>query len=176
MLGVLVADDEAPGKTDDRNDPAFGHSAHVVLARARYDIFSESYVGLIATDREFMNGHSRVAASTASSASAVIIASDQDDRLRSVRCRARTALWPMMDIGFRKQGRNLSYGISHWEVHPHFGTDVGFVRRVDMRQTNIRAGTRGGPRAGWSTGVREAITRGTTTTPASCRTKTPTRA
>ncbi|OLC82676.1 MAG: hypothetical protein AUH72_06135, partial [Acidobacteria bacterium 13_1_40CM_4_65_8] len=141
MLGVLVADDEAPGKTDDRNDPAFGHSAHVVLARARYDIFSESYVGLIATDREFMNGHSRVGGVDGQFRfgrnhrfGIKMIASDRFDAEHGRRS------GPMVDIGFRKQGRNLSYGISHWEVHPNFGTDVGFVRRVDMRQTNISGG------------------------------------
>lgn len=56
------------------------------------------------------------------------------DRLDSEHGRRRG---PMIDVGFRKQGRNLSYGISHWEVHPDFGTDVGSVRRVDMRQTNL---------------------------------------
>lgn len=45
---------------DDRNDLAFGRSAHIVVGRLRYDVFSESYIGLIMTDRELMNGHSRV--------------------------------------------------------------------------------------------------------------------
>ena len=46
----------------------------------------------------------------------------------------------MADVGFRKQGRNVNFGVSHWQVSPDFGTDVGFVRRVDIRQTNVSGG------------------------------------
>ena len=138
MLGLVVADDEAPGKVDDPNDPAFGQSAHVVIGRVKHDLFSESYVGLIATDREFLNGYSRMGGVDGQfrfgrnhRLGVQVMASDRSDAVKG----RRTG--PMVDIGFRKQGRNLSYGISHWEIHPEFGTDVGFVRRVDMRQTNI---------------------------------------
>jgi hypothetical protein len=141
MLGVMVANDEAPGKVEDRTDPAFGRSAHVAIGRVRYDIFSESYVGLIATDREFMNGYSRLGGVDGQlrfgrnhRLSFKVIGSDRSDSEHG----RRTG--PMTDVSFRKQGRNLSYGISHWEVHPDFGTDVGFVRRVDTRQTNVNGG------------------------------------
>jgi len=141
MLGLVVADDEAPGKVDDPSDPAFGQSAHVVIGRAKYDVFPESYVGVIATDREFINGYSRLGGIDSQflfgrnhRLGIKVMASDRRDSENG----RRTG--PMMDIGFRKQGRSLNYGISHWEIHPEFGTDVGFVRRVDMRQTNISGG------------------------------------
>ena len=37
-FGMLVADDEAPGRVDDPAEPAFGHSAQVAIGRVRYDL------------------------------------------------------------------------------------------------------------------------------------------
>src|SRR4029077_19622965 len=41
-VGLLVANDEAPGKVDDPQDPAFGRKAQFVVGRARYDLYRES--------------------------------------------------------------------------------------------------------------------------------------
>ena len=54
----LLADDEAPGKVDIRANPAFGKTAQTVLGRVRYD-YSGSYVGVLFTDREFLDSNSR---------------------------------------------------------------------------------------------------------------------
>jgi hypothetical protein len=113
----------------------------VVIARARYDVFTESSVGVIASDREFANTFSRLGGVDGSfrigrnqRLSVKVMASERLDAAGVRRS------GPMMDVSFRKEGRNLSYGVSHFEVDPEFGTDVGFVRRVDMRQTNLSGG------------------------------------
>jgi hypothetical protein len=54
-LGLLVANDEAPGHVDDVADPAFGQKAQFVIARLRQDLYTESFVGALVTDREFEN-------------------------------------------------------------------------------------------------------------------------
>jgi hypothetical protein len=41
----------------------------------------------------------------------------------------------MVDVGYRKEGRDLSYSVMHFEISPDFRTDTGFVRRLDERQT-----------------------------------------
>ena len=46
-LGVLVANDEAPGRFADAGDPAFGHNANIFVGRMRYDLYSESHVGTV---------------------------------------------------------------------------------------------------------------------------------
>ncbi|SVB03972.1 uncharacterized protein METZ01_LOCUS156826, partial [marine metagenome] len=46
-LGVIVADDEAAGYFDDSTDPRFGLTSQTVVGRARYDFYSESYLGAI---------------------------------------------------------------------------------------------------------------------------------
>ena len=60
-VGVLYASDAEPGNLDDATDPAFGSSADTFVGRARYDLYAESHVGTIFTNRELLGGHSRLA-------------------------------------------------------------------------------------------------------------------
>jgi hypothetical protein len=64
-LGVLAANDEAPGRVA-FGETGFDQSAAVFLGRVRYDFYPESYIGGVLTDREFLDGS---AASTRSSSS-----------------------------------------------------------------------------------------------------------
>ena len=153
-LGVLFASDEGASLgVDDRLDPAFGQSAQTFVGRARYDLYSESFIGAIVTDREFLDGYSR------------LVGADSNFRIGATHqlgfrafgtdrraaqsgpqvnpCPA-TASDPegpaacggyAMDFGFRKRGRNLSYSIDSFALSPDFRTDVGFVRRTDQRET-----------------------------------------
>ena len=145
-LGVLFADDEAPGKRDDSTHPAFGQTAQFVLGRARYDLYPESHVGVIATSRQFMDGYSRVGGvdgqlllSRASRLNFVAVQSshrDEDGVERS---------GPMLGAAFRHEGRHLrAFGYT-FHVYPGFHTDVGFVRRVDQRVVGTEVGYRWWP-------------------------------
>ena len=60
-LGLIVTDDEAAGRRVDATDQGFGKSARFLIGRARYDLYSGSYIGAIVTDREFLEGYNRVA-------------------------------------------------------------------------------------------------------------------
>ena len=60
-FGILVANDEAPGRVQEATDPAHGETAKVFAGRARYDLYAESYVGGLVTDRQFLDGYSRAA-------------------------------------------------------------------------------------------------------------------
>ena len=133
-VGVLFANDEAPGKTGDERDPAFGQTAQVFLGRARYDLYAESHIGVIATDREFLDGYSRVGGIDArfrlgrtSSVTMQYVASQHRDETGIERAGTTTHL------AFDQRGRNLSYSASLDTVDPNFRTDTGFVRRVDTR-------------------------------------------
>ena len=135
-VGFVLANDEAPGKVDDPLDAAYGQSTQVLLGRVRYDLASESTVGAIVTDREFLDSYSRAGGLD----SQFRIGSNHRLSVRTVATRHRdlagieTSGW-MFDMGLQKQGRNLSYGIMNFEISPGFKTDMGFVRRVDQRQT-----------------------------------------
>ncbi|MDP6582264.1 MAG: FlgO family outer membrane protein, partial [Vicinamibacterales bacterium] len=133
-VGVLVSDDEAPGRRDDPTDPAFGETAKVVVGRARYDLYAESYIGVIATDREFLGGYSRVGGvdgrfrlGRTSSVSFQYAASQHRDETGAERS------GPIFHVNYNRRGRNLSYSASVDTVDPEFRTDTGFVRRVDTR-------------------------------------------
>ena len=57
-LGVLTANDRAPGRVDNQEDPAFDKNAQRLIARARYELYAESNIGAIFTSREFLDSHS----------------------------------------------------------------------------------------------------------------------
>jgi hypothetical protein len=135
-LGLLVANDEAPGRVDNRQDPAFGRTAQFVVGRARYDLYRESTTSVIFTNREFMNQHSRAIGGDGDFAFgrthrffARIIATDHRDAAGVQR------KGYFYDFNLRKAGRNVSYSLISNAISPDLRTDVGFVRRTDQRQT-----------------------------------------
>ena len=133
-VGVMYAGDEAPGDTDDPDDPLSGTAAQTFVGRVRYDLYAESHVGAIFTDRGLHGGRSRLAGF------------DSNFRLsdtHSVAFRAmRTAHRDLdgleteghlQNAELRMQGRHLRYNAGYYELSPEFRTDVGFVRRTDQR-------------------------------------------
>ena len=145
-LGLLVADDEAPGKLDDRSDPLFGKNATTVAGRVRYDLYSESHLGAIFTDREFLGSYSRMAGvdgrfqvNPTTSADFMAITSQNLD------VQGGESSGPMFDLGWRHNGRNLSYSASYYSLDPEFDTEVGFVRRRDIRRVSTSTSYRWWP-------------------------------
>jgi len=136
-LGVVVANDEAPGKVDNRSDPAFDRPAQFFMGRFRYDLYPESHIGMIFTDREFLDAFSRLGGVDSQFA----IGRNRRVGLRAIFTDHRDAAGvrrtgSMYDASFRKEGRNLSYFIASFGIDPDFKTDAGFVRRLDQRQTS----------------------------------------
>ena len=133
-VGLLFANDEAPGNLDDVGDRAYGKTANVVIGRVRYDLYAESHLGLILTDREFLNGYSRLGGADGNfrltNATSVgfraVTSQNRDQDLLST-------AGSMFDVGLRSQGRNLTYSFMGYSIAPEFDTAVGFVRRRDIR-------------------------------------------
>ena len=151
-LGVLVANDEAPGKLDDIADPAFGQTANVLIGRVRYDLYSESHLGAILTDREFSDTHSRLAgvdgnfrlSDTTSIGFRAITTQNRDVDAEDT-SRLNDTYGNMFDVGLTSQGRNLNYFVAGYTIAPDFNTDVGFVRRRDIKALTSRIGYRWWP-------------------------------
>ena len=145
-LGVVVADDEAAGRLDDRAHPLYGTSAQTVLGRARYDFYAESYLGAIMTAREFGDDHNRVAGidgrfrlGRTHRISFLAAGSETEDgTLGSLSGGA-------IEADFSKQGRNVSYNVAHSRIDPGFLTSTGFLPRVDLQQTSGTASYRWWP-------------------------------
>ena len=134
-LGVLVANDAAPGKFDDPGEYGFGETANFVIGRARYDLYSQSYIGAIMTDREFLDSYSRVAGvdgrfrlGQTHRAQFLAVTSSHRD------LDGNALSGPMFNAELRRDSRHLSYSVDFNSIDPDFRTDAGFVRRVDMQQ------------------------------------------
>ena len=134
-IGLLFANDEAPGKLDDGADPAFGRTAQFLIGRARYDLYAESYIGAIVTDREFLDQYSRVGGVDANfrlgNSQSVSMAFFQAQHRDSAGVERTGDGW---SFNYNNRGRNLTYSFSTDGLDPNFRTDTGFVRRVDTRQ------------------------------------------
>jgi hypothetical protein len=134
-MGFLVANDEGPGKIDDQNDPAFGQKAQFAIARLRYDFRPESSIGIIVTDREFVDQYSRVGGVDGQ----LRIGSNQRAGFRAITSRHRDVdgvqlNGNVLDFGYRKEGRNLRFSGNYFSISPGFRTDTGFIRRVNQRR------------------------------------------
>jgi len=141
-VSVIVADDEAPGKVDPA-DPAFGKTAQTMLGRLRYD-YSGSYVGVLFTDREFLDGNSRFGGFDGRWQ----IGRAHRLSYKAFTTRRRDLLGvdhtgELAEVVFAKEGGRFGYRSQSHLVDPDFSTDVGFVRRTDQR------GTRGGTSYRW---------------------------
>ena len=135
-VGVIYANDESPGNIEEAADRAYQQSAQTFVGRLRYDLYAESHIGAMVTNREFLDSHSRLAGI------------DSNFRLgdtHSVAFRAMGTQHRDLDgvatsghyaeAVLRKQGRNLTYRLISYVLSPDFKTDVGFVRRTDQRRT-----------------------------------------
>ena len=136
-LGVLYADDEAPGRRDDPSDPAFGQVAQVVIGRARYDLYGESHLGGLLTDREFQDGYNRMTALDGQ------FRLGATDRFNFVVAQSQTReedgverSGPAFGTAYRHNGRNLSFTNFTWVTDPDFRNQVGFVRRTDEKRAS----------------------------------------
>ena len=136
-IGVLYANDTAPGAVDDPLDLDFEKSAQTFVGRVRYDLYSESFVGAVFTDREFLDGSSRLAGLDSN----FRLGDTSSVGFRALRTdhRDQDGLETdgyLVDANFRQRGRKLTYGASAYALSPDFKTDVGFVRRTDQRRVN----------------------------------------
>ena len=140
-VGMIVANDEAPGLTDTLTDPSFGQKANNFVGRARYDLYAESFVGAIFTQRGFMDSHStlggidgnfRLGQTQALSFKAV--QTDHRD-LEGVDRQGQ-----MFDLTWRMNSRHWSSFVGLYTLSPDFRTDIGFVRRVDQKRGFTRVG------------------------------------
>jgi hypothetical protein len=115
----------------------------------RFDVYPESFIGVVATDREFADTFSRLGGVDGQ----FKIGRNHRLGFRALATDMRTDAGErhtgsLLDVGLVKEGRNLSYGLIHYEIHPEFGTTTGFVRRVDTKETIANVGYRWWPE-GW---------------------------
>ena len=148
-VGLLVANDAAPGRGHADTDPAAGKTAQVFVGRARYDLYPESYIGTLVTDRQFLDGYSRAAGidgqfrlgrtGQLNFIGFQTLNRDQDGVETS---------GPTAGVFLQKNGRNLQLSTFNETSDPDLRTDLGFIRRVNTRTHRDTLGYRWWPE-GW---------------------------
>src|SRR5690606_29783937 len=140
-LGLLAANDRAAGNVEDQEDPAFGEKAHTLIARAQYDLYTSSNIGFLFTDREFLDGYSRLFGFDGNFRFSSALSGDfkvVGTRHQALGAGEETS-GHMASARIGRTGRYFSGSLQLSQVSPEFRTDVGFVRRRDTQ--NITANT-----------------------------------
>ena len=145
-IGVLTAEDAAPGNVDDLTDPRLGETAQNFIGRVKYDVYSESHIGAIFTDREFLDSSSMLGGVDGS----FRLSRSRSTNFRMIGTRHRDLAGVerdghVYDASISDTGRNLRWSASAYEISPNFDTEVGFVRRVDQRRIDSAGGYRWWP-------------------------------
>jgi hypothetical protein len=145
-LGVLLADDEAPGKSVPTGDPLFGQKAKVGVFRLQRDILQQSTLGVIYTDRELaggfnrvggLDGHFKLSSNWAAAFQGVTSSTRFSDGSRLA--------GPAYKSYLRHTGRHLYYDLEFDDRSPGFFTDVGFLAENRVTRPFIRSRDITGP-------------------------------
>jgi hypothetical protein len=131
-LGLFFADDEAPGKVESDTDAAFGRKAHTLLARFKYDLYRNAHVGMIFTDREFLDDYSRLAGFD----TALAIGVTKNLGFRFYKTDREDGGTPRSgwssELTVRHNGRNLGWSLIHNAISPDFGSQLSFIERTNQ--------------------------------------------
>ena len=138
-LGVLLADDEAPGKSVPPGDPLFGEKAKVGVFRMQRDVLMQSSLGLIYTDRELAGGFNRVGGVDGH----VKLSGNWATAFQGVTSSTRFTdgsqlAGPAYKSSLRHTGTHLYYDLEYDDRSPGFFTDVGFLAENRVPRPYLR--------------------------------------
>jgi len=145
-VGILTAEDEAPGNLEDATDPMFGKTAQNFIGRVKFDVYSESHLGAVFTDREFLDSSSRLGGIDGN----FRLSRSMTTNFRMIGSQHRglsglDRSGHVYDASIRDSGRNLRWFAAAFEISPDFDTEVGFVRRANQRRIVSNVGYRWWP-------------------------------
>jgi hypothetical protein len=136
-LGVLAADDRAAGRPLPIADPLRDDRAGIGAFRLQRDIGRQSTVGVLATTRVFGSGLNQVVALDsrlklgANWSLTGQVAQSYERRRDGTRLDGTASFAQLL-----RGGEHLSYLGSYTDRSPGFRSQVGFIQRVDIRQTD----------------------------------------
>jgi hypothetical protein len=134
-LGVLAADDRAPGKLVPADDPLYGSRATNAVVSLQRDFLKDSHLRFFGTDRDWGSGYNRV--------------ESVDTRLHFPRdffftgqaILSQTRTMGGQDITgnsyygkLSRSTRKLQYSTAYTDRSPGFRADLGYIPRVDIRE------------------------------------------
>lgn len=143
-LGALFADDRAPGERLPSTDPRSGDRALSGVFRLRREFGAQNSVGVFASSREFGGDFSRVVSfDSRVQLSPTWLASTQLVKTETRRGgRSKPFEGSGIAASLSRAGRSLSLETRFVDLSPGFRSDLGFIRRTDIRTLTQSAGYR----------------------------------
>lgn len=135
--GALYTNDEAPGKLAPFDSPLSGKDARFAIARLSADVFSQSSVGVLFTDRTFAGSDNRVFGGDfrfrlgdhwRAGGQAVM---SQTSFLNGVSLDGSG-----YDAELKRTGEHLGLNVLYQDLSPDFITLTGYIPRVDYRKVD----------------------------------------
>jgi hypothetical protein len=150
-MGFMSAYDETPAQIDNpwEEEPEIENYRGLVnVFRLKQDLYSESHIGFILTDKEMgsswknlTNNYNRVAGFDGHFKlwnyyrfSFQIVGSQTKWR------EDKTDLVPAMSFNFSRQARHLTFSLDYNQIPEDFSAALGFFRRKDIRSLSTRVG------------------------------------
>lgn len=135
-VGVLGADDEAPGALIPSGEPGSGERAALAAVRLQREIGEQSTVGTLVTSRNFSSGYNRVVAlDTFLRLNPTWTVSAQAALSETRKLDGERMSDPGYSVELNRDGRAFDYDLVYTDLGADFSSSLGFVKRVDIRQT-----------------------------------------
>ncbi len=136
-IGALLSDDISAGKRITAGDPGHGDRAAFGVLRISRDVFNQSNIGVLLTDREFANTYNRVAAVDGR----FRLSDNWSSDIQAVWSRTRTDdgetfSAPAFQIELDRSGRKFDWRNDYQQIGRDFRASSGFVRRTDLREAS----------------------------------------
>ena len=136
-LGALFANDEGPGETVPESSPLFDKKANFTIVRVVRDIFKQSSVGMIYTDRRLLDSYNQVGGiDTRLKLNRNWLINAQAVTSKTKFLNGSEVSGPAYHVALRGEGRQFEFVTSFNDRSPGFRTQVGFEPRVDIRRLN----------------------------------------
>jgi hypothetical protein len=148
-IGVLATDDRAPGKLLSGGLPSHTSFAGIGVASVRRDFGKQSSIGILATSRDFASSSNRVfSLDTRLRLSSNWFFNGQVVRSFTRKLDGRHFAGPAYSAELIRSGRHFVQLARYTDISPNFASELGFIRRVDIRTHEQYASYRWRPERG----------------------------
>ncbi len=141
VIGALASDDRAPGRQVEPRDALYGSRAAIGAFRLQREFGSQSNIGILATSRDFGSSFDRVVSlDTRIKLSPVWYLTGQVAHSYDHDLKGNRRDGPAYQAELLRGGRHFNYTGSYSDRSPDFRAPLGFIQRVDVRQTEQKVG------------------------------------
>jgi hypothetical protein len=137
VIGALGANDRAPGRLLPGGHPLSGRPADIGVVRIQREFGAQSNIGVLATSRDFGSSSNRVFSLDTRlklSQNWVFTGQAMHSLTRGLDRSRMSGNGYVAELSHG--GRHLTYSSSYSDLSPTFLSQLGFIRRVDIRETD----------------------------------------